>query len=201
MKAADERVRKAGERLERLTRHADSLLEGMLAFSLSVHTLDPAERASVPSVVVDVVDDLESLRRQVDAELDVMDVEDVEVALPRGLLYVVLLNLLQNALKFIQGSSERKVTLSVRMTDGWCEIRIVDTGPGIAPEVLPHIFEPFYRAPGSKASGYGIGLATVQRIVRAAGGEVSAVSSLGEGTALTVRLPRSSAKGPSNSHA
>ena len=69
-------------------------------------------------------------------------------------------------------------------------LEVRDTGPaGIAPDALPHIFEPFYRAPGTKASGHGIGLATVQRIVTASGGQLNVESAPGQGTTFRRLLP------------
>jgi signal transduction histidine kinase len=94
-----------------------------------------------------------------------------------------------NALKFMEGRPVRRVVVSAHVREGGCVLEVEDTGPGIDPDALPHIFEPFYRAPGTRASGHGIGLATVQRIVTASGGEVSAESALGVGTTFRVRLP------------
>jgi two-component system, OmpR family, sensor kinase len=65
---------------------------------------------------------------------------------------------------------------------------VTDNGPGIAAEALPHVFEAFYRA-STAPGGFGIGLATVDGLVRAHGGEVAIDSAVGRGTAVTVRLP------------
>ncbi len=186
----DERSQRAGARLERLTRRATNLLDGMLAFARAGQS-DPetAQGAALGDVITDVVEDLSTLRGGIDAELELGEVVGAVVALPRGLLYVVLLNLLTNALKFMEGRPVRRVTLSAHAKAGQCELVVRDTGPGIAPDALPHVFEPFYRAPGTRATGHGIGLATVQRIVRASQGEVRVESVLGEGTTFRVRLP------------
>jgi signal transduction histidine kinase len=71
-------------------------------------------------------------------------------------------------------------------------LRVADTGAGIAPEHLPHVFERFYRADPARArsdGGAGLGLAICQWIVRAHGGEVRATSAPGRGTTVTVTLP------------
>lgn len=68
-------------------------------------------------------------------------------------------------------------------------LEVRDTGSGIAPEHLAHIFEPFYTTKNANG-GTGLGLATVYGIVRAHGGDITVVSQRGEGTTFTVRLPR-----------
>ncbi|WP_257451491.1 ATP-binding protein [Archangium lipolyticum] len=187
---SDERAKRAGERLERVTRRAYNLLDGMLAFSLAGGAVKSSGgTTSVPAVAADVVEDLSGLREQIQAELDIIGVEDVNVALPRGLLYVVLLNLVSNALKFMEGRPVRRVELTTQTSGDQCALVVKDTGPGIAPGALRNIFEPFYRAPDAKASGHGIGLATVQRIVKVYGGEVAVSSVVGQGSTFTVRLP------------
>jgi signal transduction histidine kinase len=70
---------------------------------------------------------------------------------------------------------------SVRLT-------VRDAGPGIAPDLLPHLFEPFRPGPGA-GSGTGFGLYIVRCFAEALGGRVAAHSQPGEGTAITVELP------------
>ncbi|EYF04289.1 ATP-binding protein [Chondromyces apiculatus] len=202
--SAEGSTRRAGDRLERMTRRANNLLDGMLAFSRAEHTLDDKETSSIPVVVADVIEDLGSLRTQIAADINVDAVDDLRIAIPRGLLYVVVLNLVSNALKFMQGLPRRSVTLTARVAQGpqgpqgaqgaqgtpaFAELRVADTGPGIAPDVIRHIFEPFYRAPGERASGHGIGLATVQRIVQSCGGHITVQSTPGKGTTFQITLP------------
>jgi two-component system, cell cycle sensor histidine kinase and response regulator CckA len=70
---------------------------------------------------------------------------------------------------------------------GYVTITVTDTGVGIAPDVLPHIFEPFFSTKG--AGGTGLGLSTVYAITDQAGGDVRVESKVGEGTEFTVRFP------------
>ncbi|HEX8538060.1 MAG TPA: sensor histidine kinase [Cystobacter sp.] len=136
-----------------------------------------------------MAEDLSGARTQVNAVLELQGVEDVRVALPRGLLYVVLANLLTNAFKFMAERLERRVEVTAREEGAGCVLTVRDTGPGISAAALPRIFEPFYRAPGAKASGHGIGLATVRRILKAHGGDISVQSVVGQGTTFTVWMP------------
>lgn len=103
----------------------------------------------------------------------------------------VFTNLVDNALKFTPAGGE--VTLAARQEGAEAVVEVRDTGQGIAPEVLPHIFERFYQSDASRArgerQGAGLGLAIAREIVAAHGGKISVRSQLGQGTVFTVRLP------------
>jgi signal transduction histidine kinase len=103
----------------------------------------------------------------------------------------VFWNLLANAVKFTpQGGV---IDVYLERTDSMAEVRIEDSGPGVPPEFLPHIFERFSQADGSstrKHGGLGLGLAIVRHLVELHGGTVSAANRQdGSGAILTVRLP------------
>jgi len=102
----------------------------------------------------------------------------------------VVVNLLTNATKFTRDSGQ--ISLSVQQAGDECVLRVRDNGIGIAPEVLPHVFDLFTQAEKSldrSQGGLGIGLALVQRIVELHKGRVEAISTLGEGTEFVVHLP------------
>lgn len=108
-------------------------------------------------------------------------------AADRELLHRVLLNLLDNALKFTLTGGV--VHVSVRQEDGWVSIRVADDGRGIPASELPHIFERFYQAKGvPRGVGFGLGLTFCREALRAMGGEIDAESQVGKGSAFTVRL-------------
>lgn len=100
-------------------------------------------------------------------------------------------NLLANALRHTQAGDS--VHLSLRSLDNrTVEVKVRDTGSGIAPEHLPKIFDRFYRADHSRSpapGGTGLGLAIVQSIMRLHGGTASAQSVLGQGTTVTLKFP------------
>jgi len=100
-------------------------------------------------------------------------------------------NLLANALKHTPPGG--RVSLSARnRPDGFAEIRVEDTGAGIAAEDLPQVFDRFYQvkvSPGQTSQGAGLGMAIVQSIMRLHGGEVRIESELGRGTIVTLLLP------------
>jgi heavy metal sensor kinase len=104
----------------------------------------------------------------------------------------MLTNLLSNAVKFTPEGGRVRVTL--RATEENAEIVVEDTGRGIAKEYLPHIFDRFYRVPGSGTApgpdqGLGLGLSFVAWIVRAHHGIVNVDSDPGKGTRFSIRLP------------
>jgi signal transduction histidine kinase len=103
----------------------------------------------------------------------------------------VFVNLLVNAAKYTEPGGE--VELSVEREEDAATVRIRDTGIGIAPDVLPHVFDLFVQAnPSSRRAdaGLGIGLALVRSLVECHGGRVTAASAgLHHGSEFTVRLP------------
>ena len=108
-----------------------------------------------------------------------------------GRLQQVIVNLLANAIKFTAEGG--RVDVFIAPSNGHMEIRVVDTGQGLSPDFLPHVFERFRQADGTptrRRSGLGLGLAIVRELVELHGGTVSAASpGLGRGATFTVRLP------------
>lgn len=105
----------------------------------------------------------------------------------------LLLNLVDNALKYTPAGGQ--ATLTLRRSAGWVQISVEDTGIGISPEDLPHIFERYYRADRSRgrSSGHGLGLAIAQWIAQAHGGRIEVTSEVGKGSIFTVWLPEAAA--------
>jgi signal transduction histidine kinase len=103
----------------------------------------------------------------------------------------VLTNLVGNAVKFTPSGGQVSVSLAV--TRDGARISVRDTGVGIDPEELPHVFERFYRgssANEARASGSGLGLSIARSIVEMHGGRISIASRPGQGTQVDVFLPR-----------
>lgn len=101
-----------------------------------------------------------------------------------------LQHLLNNAFKF---THEGSVYVDVRAFDTCVEVRVRDTGPGIAPEHLAHIFDDFWQASGGLTrshEGTGLGLALTRRLMARLDGTITVESALGHGTTFTLTLPR-----------
>jgi heavy metal sensor kinase len=109
----------------------------------------------------------------------------------------LMINLVGNAVRYTPAGGS--VTLNLKRRDGWAVFSVSDTGPGIPPAHLPHIFERFYRVEKSRSryeagvngasSGAGLGLSIAQWITQSHGGRIEAQSEVGKGTVFTVYLP------------
>lgn len=125
--------------------------------------------------------------------LDVPD-EPVMVAADRHMLGRAVENLLDNALRYTPPGGA--IRLSAGREDGSATFRVEDTGPGIPAEDLPHIFAPLYRGEHSRnrrTGGAGLGLTVARRILRAHGGDLTAINAPAGGTVFTATLPASNA--------
>lgn len=109
----------------------------------------------------------------------------------RDLVKQVLTNLIDNAVKY--NKDEGRITVSAKAESGRALVTVSDTGPGIAPEHMEKLFQRFRRLPAAggnaKTKGSGLGLAISRSLARAMGGELSAQSRPGEGSAFTCTLP------------
>ena len=101
----------------------------------------------------------------------------------------IFVNLLENSLKFTPPGGE--ILIRAQAQDEHVQIVLKDTGIGVAPQHLPHIFERFYKVDRSRRdSGTGLGLSIVKQLVEAHGGRITVESKEGEGCAFTFTLPR-----------
>lgn len=110
---------------------------------------------------------------------------DLEAVLDADRFAQVLLNLYLNAIQ----AMDRGGSLTVRasMDQGMLRVSVEDSGPGIAPEALGHIFDPYFT---TKPNGVGLGLSIVHKIVEAHGGEIFVDGADGDGTRFVIRIPQ-----------
>ena len=177
-----EELEGALDELERL----GALVDGLL-------TLARADRAASAPVEVDVA---AAIEERVDAWTALAEEQRVRLQarvdgrlralVSPGRIEQVLDNLLANALEVAPAGSS--VEVASARTDGWVELRVRDRGPGMTGEQLSHAFDRFWRGERSEG-GFGLGLAIVQRLVRADGGEVQLHPREGGGLEAVVRLP------------
>jgi signal transduction histidine kinase len=184
-----ERVRDFASRIvvetERLTHLSGELLDyarGEVRLDMSV--VRPSEVGN--AALGYVVDRMNAAG--IRSELVVVD--DKPAVVDHDRMVRVVLNLLENALK----ASDRgdTVTLTFDRRDGLLEIRVTDTGEGMAPETSRRVFEPFFSR--SESGGTGLGMVIVKSIVDAHGGSLAIESQPDEGTTVTVRVPETPAR-------
>jgi signal transduction histidine kinase len=106
-----------------------------------------------------------------------------------GQINQVFMNLLTNAAQALAGRDNATITIETRGDQDGVEVRISDNGPGIPPEVLPRIWDPFFTTK-DVGEGTGLGLSIVHELVERHGGTIECETKVGEGTTFTVKLPR-----------
>jgi len=176
------------EEVERLAEIVDSL------FALS--RLDageaPAEwlRFDLAELAATTAGQMSLLAEDKQVSVDCESTPGVTVAGDRARLKQVIVNLLDNAIKYTPRGG--RVRLSVRREGGYAVLEVVDDGIGIPAEALPHVFKRFYRVDTSRSreqGGAGLGLAIVKSICTAHGASVEVASAPGHGSTFRVRQP------------
>lgn len=168
------------------------LTNELLLLSRQDAGLDSAIREPVELVplIADVVEQLRTTAATRQVAIAFQASEAVVVAGDDLQLSRLFFNLLENALKYSGAGSVVRVEVGVE--GKWATVQVADTGPGIAPEHLPHLFKRFYRVdPGRsrQQGGTGLGLAICHSIAHAHHGEIHLESAPGLGTKVQVRLP------------
>ena len=182
----DDAARRAARKIQVLKEEAkrlEDILDKFMVFvgrmELKKARLDPGE----------VVRDLLEFYEPQAAQRRLTVRAAIEAGLPpveadADLLKQALLNLILNAQAATGEGGE--LLIGVRREGSQVAISVTDTGSGIAPQDLPHVFEAYY---SRRRGGLGLGLPIVQRIVAEHGGTIEAASELGRGTQMTIRLP------------
>ncbi|HMQ33788.1 MAG TPA: ATP-binding protein, partial [Chloroflexaceae bacterium] len=180
--------------IQGLSRLVDEFLE-LSRIELGQITLQTAPQ-DVPELLRAVAGRMEAQARQKGVSIIIEPRAALpQVALDRARVEQVLLNLLQNALSFTPAGGT--ITLRATPRDREVAIAVRDTGVGIAPADLPHIFDRFYKAdPARSDGGVGLGLAIARHLVERHDGRIWADSRPGQGTTVTFALPIEQPRGP-----
>jgi CheY-like chemotaxis protein/nitrogen-specific signal transduction histidine kinase len=194
--ALDEgRVRKTSEVITRQVQHMTELVDDLLDVSRVTRGLVTLqeETLSVGSLLADAAEQVRSLMESKRQHFSVqVPDEQFFVRGDRTRLIQVFSNILNNAAKYTP--QDGHIALSLLPGDEHVEVAVEDDGIGIAPALLPHIFDLFTqaeRSPDRSQGGLGLGLALVKSLLELQGGKVLAHSAgAGQGSRFTVRLPR-----------
>ncbi|MHB1225845.1 MAG: sensor histidine kinase, partial [Gemmatimonadaceae bacterium] len=186
-------VRELGAAIQRSTRWAQYIIRDLL----DVTSIEAGRLAisMAPTSVDRVVEALRELFTAVASEQGVTLGFVRAEPLPASFqadpdrLVQALGNLLSNAIKFTPCGGQ--VTVAIEQLGGQLSFVVTDSGPGIAPEHLPHLFDRFWQARTKRRGSAGLGLAIARGIVEAHGGHIHVRSTVGQGSSLAVDLPAS----------
>lgn len=191
--ASPQQVKQYGSVIQNEGRRLNAMVDQILRFAgiqsgryqpqLQPCSLEPLLKEAVQTAAPDFERGRLELEQKVPADLP-------EVLADAASLTHCLRNLLSNAA--IHASTGRQVRVSARALEGAVEVAVEDDGPGIAPDDLPHLFEPFYRggrARSEQIHGFGLGLTLAHRIAAAHNGTLTAENRPGGGARFTLKLP------------
>jgi two-component system phosphate regulon sensor histidine kinase PhoR len=192
-------ARRFTDRILSQCRRLQELLDDLLILS-RLEGMDAGierEPVSLDAIARHAVELLAPAAREKGVEIELREEPVPAVPGDAGNLERLLLNLLDNAIKY--NRPDGRITVRVGRCDGDAVLEVSDTGIGIPPESISRIFERFYRVDKGRAreeGGTGLGLAIVKHIAQAHGGQVEVESRIGRGSTFRVRLPLSPAGDP-----
>jgi signal transduction histidine kinase len=183
-----DRLQASLERIERESVRMDRLVGELLTLSrLEAATTLPATE---PVDLVEMVDQIaDDARFEAGTVVDVDAPEPVTVSGAPDLLWSAVENIVRNAVKHGAGGP---VNVCLHPDGDLVHIEVLDNGPGIAPQHLGDVFEPFFRSNPTRnnVDGHGLGLAIAKRVVETHGGRISAANRAEGGLRVTITLPR-----------
>lgn len=180
-----ETIQMAAEQTERLTKLVKTLLD-----MSELQTVARTDEIELGALVEEVLADLEPLARERGIALNAGCCGELYMTGSDILIYRVVFNLVENAIRYNRDGGSVYVSVNKRDTNAVIAVR--DTGRGISPEYIERVFEPFFRVDKSRSrelGGVGLGLALVREIVRLHDGGIAVSESNEEGTTFEVVFP------------
>jgi len=193
-----QRDRQAGA-YQDVLRAINSEVDRMIRLVGSLLTLARADAGRIPvarepvnlgAIVTDAIEQIRPAAASNEITILLRPGDDIRLIADEDLLLQLMLNLLDNALKYTPAEGSVDVAWGVAGKDA--EVRVSDTGRGIAPEHLPHVFDRFYRVDAARSGtegSAGLGLSISRWIAEVHGGSITVESEPGQGSTFTVRLP------------
>lgn len=178
--------------IDRQLERTNQIIEALLEFARAGAAPALEARANLTEVLNAVVAGIRPRLETIQVELTVEPVPPLEIACAPGALSSVLANLVGNAAKFVVEGSELPRRISVRVSEEThtARVEVEDNGPGIPSEAEQSIFEPFRRLHTTRQPGFGLGLATVKKIVEAYHGRLGVRSRPAKGSVFWFELPK-----------
>jgi signal transduction histidine kinase len=186
---SDPRFGRASARAQRALDRTCGIIDALFEFARSGARPQAGVRTSPVEAAQEVADVMQERAQQIGAEIVVHGRTSSRVGCSSGVLEIVLGNLVGNALNYLEGVPDRRVTIDVTGDGSEVTTVVADTGPGLPPDAdVASLFEPYVRGQEARGIGLGLGLATVKRIVDAHGGRTG-VRSSGKGCQFWFSLP------------
>ena len=151
-------------------------------------SVDKTAQIDLMELLPDTLALLEPVAREVHCELSLEGPEHALMSVDKELMRSIIVNLVDNALKYGKAGGSVEVVLAEYKTD-WT-LTVSDRGPGLSDEFLERAFERFWRRPGEVVSGSGLGLAIVREVVRGFSGDVHFTNRQGGGSSVITRWPK-----------
>jgi signal transduction histidine kinase len=192
--ASSDALRESIRRGARSLKVVECLVDDLLAFARSGTTNQAGGFAPLRSAMEGVLAETQDLAASLAVELRVEPSSDAAAACGPGVLASILSNLVRNAIRYVDGGVEKRVTVRGREIGCVIRLEVEDTGKGVPLGLAETIFEPYVRGAHGR-EGLGLGLATVKRLATAHGGSVGVVLSTdgGSNTLFWVELPAATA--------
>lgn len=179
-------------RLDKI-RKAVVRMAGLVESTLTVERIDAGQvdfnprKCNLPNLIIEICGRFQELDKEIIINIEIEDLpSDVIGDIER--LDQIFTNLISNSVKYSPGGS--CITIRGSENEGFAEVIVEDTGLGVSPEDLKHLFERFFRAQSSTGiTGTGIGLYLTKKLVEMHSGKISVSSELGKGTVFVIGIP------------
>lgn len=194
----DTKAREYIEKAQNSSKNLGELFKNLLSISKTEDKRLPINQEVIDlnSFLREIKDEYETLAHNKGLELALAEQSrqinpDIFIFSDKNLLREVITNLIENAIKY---TKQGRITIGLDLKDAnLVNIAVSDTGIGIPPEDLPHLFQKFYRVDNTQTreiGGTGLGLYLARRIVENLHGKIEAFSNLGQGSSFVITLPR-----------
>ncbi|MFL5303034.1 MAG: sensor histidine kinase [Anaeromyxobacteraceae bacterium] len=184
-KAQDESLQRLASRAAGSVRRLDAMIRDLLQFARSGGTAQEGVRADVGAVLQDVGDELQPVAQRAGVTLTVAGEPGVHARIAGVALKTIVANLVENAIKYRRPDGGGRVDVSAKADRERVVVAVKDDGIGISPGIIPRLFDPFFRGT-KRPDSYGLGLATVKRLVESHQGTISVDSEEGRGSVFSV---------------
>jgi signal transduction histidine kinase len=166
----------------------DTFIKEIIAYARNLRTEVHYEKINLTELIFLVVDELLFMDNAENIDFTVSTEEEVIIYADKFRTKSILINLIENAIKYRDSQKQSRIRVEIAQDSAFISVSIIDNGIGISKELMPKIFEMFYRA-NDHAPGSGLGLFIVNEIIKKLNGSICVESELGAGSNFTFSLP------------